>query len=161
MKVTINVADHTVTVVRDGFTHSAIWTNDDEPLQDLRGDEFILRAVLVAWEGPEVFEISDEELENNGGGWWSPDLPEAKEPAEKSEAAKALERVEGDLQTLWDALASETTHDERMGEGPSYLELLNRLSEDEVREIFGRLADRSAEIAYMSDPAATAPGISK
>jgi len=70
--VTISVADSTnrVEVIRDDQTHSATFGANGS-LTDVSGDPNLLQAVLTAWDGPLTFEISDEDLELRGGGWWS------------------------------------------------------------------------------------------
>lgn len=71
IKVEIQEEPNTVRVVYNGETHTGTW-NDKEEIADLQGNENILRAALLAWEGEEgEWEIEPEELTNRSQGWWS------------------------------------------------------------------------------------------
>lgn len=64
-----------VTAVRDGVESSGMvpdcWDSGDEILE-LKGDPAILLAAAAAWDGlREEFELTDEELEEQGDGHWS------------------------------------------------------------------------------------------
>ena len=73
MRITITQRPQQVTIKRDCFTHSARWKQrggGDATLFDVVGDENLCRAALTAWSGPNVFELTDDELAERGGGWW-------------------------------------------------------------------------------------------
>ena len=75
MHVKITERPRTVTVVRDGQTHTGRWhecVGNDGQLYDTHGDFNLLRAALTAWDGDNEFELTDEELADRGGGWWAP-----------------------------------------------------------------------------------------
>jgi hypothetical protein len=66
-----NGVSGSVLVVYDGKTHRANW-RQDETLSRVVGDEYLLKAVMTAWEGVNEFSLTERELEQRGGGWWSP-----------------------------------------------------------------------------------------
>ena len=75
MKCKVTERPQRVEVEREGQTHTARWRQVDGnegELFEAEGDESLLRAVLVAWDGKGEFELTDEELSEQGGGWWSP-----------------------------------------------------------------------------------------
>jgi len=75
MKCEITERPQRVTVVREGVTHTARWRQhggNDGELFEVHGDKSLLQAVMVAWLGERNFELTDEELVERGGGWWTP-----------------------------------------------------------------------------------------
>jgi rubrerythrin len=60
-----------ILVIYNGKTHSANW-QQDETLNRVVGDEYLLKAAMTAWEGANEFSLTERELEQRGGGWWSP-----------------------------------------------------------------------------------------
>jgi hypothetical protein len=75
VRVTVTEAPNRVTAVWNGREHSAAW-HDDQSLSNVVGDPFLLIACLIAWTGQEgAWEITPEDLEERGGGYWG--LPEA------------------------------------------------------------------------------------
>lgn len=74
MKCTVTERPKRVTVKRNGQVHTARWRQvggNEGELFEVEGDESLLRAVLVAWDGEREFELTDEELSEQGGGWWT------------------------------------------------------------------------------------------
>lgn len=71
VRIRVTEDPNTVTVEYLGRTHSAVW-DDDENLTDVVGDENLLRAAMIAWDGSEQMEISADDLAKAGGGWWAP-----------------------------------------------------------------------------------------
>ena len=78
MKCTVSLRPQRVTVRRKGFLHSARWRQrggNDGELFEIEGNKWLLHAVLTAWTGQREFEITDEQLGEQGGGWWTPTDP--------------------------------------------------------------------------------------
>lgn len=64
-----------VHVTRGQEVHQANWrepNDDDLKLFDIKGDPYLLQAAIHAWSGEDVLILSDEELAEASGGWWSP-----------------------------------------------------------------------------------------
>jgi len=64
-----------VTAEYNGQTHTARWRQrggNDGELFEVQGDEYLLKAVLTAWTGQREFELTEQELHQQGGGWWAP-----------------------------------------------------------------------------------------
>lgn len=63
------------TVERDGVTSSGLMPHnpDEDEAEDVTGDPWILQAAAAAYDGEsEEWEMTDSELEDQGGGYWSP-----------------------------------------------------------------------------------------
>ncbi len=77
IKVTVGEDGEThtrFTVERDGVVSSALMPHDPDEgdIEDLVGDPQILRAATAAYDGQsQVFELTDEELEELGDGNWA------------------------------------------------------------------------------------------
>jgi len=79
IKITIQestgTAKHSrVTVVRDGVRSSGLLPHDpdEDDILELEGDPRILNAAAASWDGiREEWELTDEELEEQGDGHWS------------------------------------------------------------------------------------------
>ena len=72
MKVWIYENPNTIKVVRNDITHIGNW-DDNENITNSKGDSRLLMAVMTAWSGQtSPFELSDQQVELEGGGWWSP-----------------------------------------------------------------------------------------
>ena len=72
IKVVVKERPNTVRVERLGTTHTAGWRND-ESLRNVVGDESLLRAAMLAWDGQDgEWEISEDELSGRSQGWWTP-----------------------------------------------------------------------------------------
>lgn len=58
--------------------HSASWSTDDESgdgaLDNVNGDINLLQAAMIAWDGKPKFSLTENELTEMGGGWWSPQV---------------------------------------------------------------------------------------
>ena len=65
---------HTVRVEYEGQVHRAVWPDDKDmgDLEQVVGDANLLSAALYAWSGEDEFEITPEELAEEGGGYWAP-----------------------------------------------------------------------------------------
>ncbi len=76
VEVKITENPNTCTVVYRGRTHSCRWGNN-ERIYKVKGESAyaetlaLLRAALVAWDGPLEFTLTEEELALRSGGWWS------------------------------------------------------------------------------------------
>jgi hypothetical protein len=76
IKVTVeDVSDtHTrFTVERAGSVSSGLMPHDPDEgdIEELTGDPWILRAATAAYDGDaDAFELTDEELEERGDGFW-------------------------------------------------------------------------------------------
>lgn len=76
IKIRVEETDGThsrFTVERDGVTSSGLMPHDGEgDVLELVGDADILWAATCAYDGlDEGWEMTDEELEEQGGGFWS------------------------------------------------------------------------------------------
>ncbi len=77
IKVTVGEEGEThtrFTVEREGAVSSALMPHDpdEDEVLELSGDAGILWAATGAWDGvAAAFELTDEELEEQGGGYWS------------------------------------------------------------------------------------------
>lgn len=71
VRIRVTEDPNTVTVEYLGRIHSAAW-DDDENLTGVTGDENLLRAAMIAWDGSEQMEVSADDLAKAGGGWWAP-----------------------------------------------------------------------------------------
>ena len=70
VKIVVTERPNTVRVEYRGEVHTARWRNE-ERLLDVKGDEGILRAAMVAWCGEKAWVLEDTELARRGGGWWA------------------------------------------------------------------------------------------
>lgn len=76
IKVTVEEATDThtrFTVDRDGAVSTGLMPHDPDEgdIEELTGDPWILRAATCAYDGDaDAFELTDEELEDQGGGYW-------------------------------------------------------------------------------------------
>lgn len=74
-RVTITERPKRVTIFHNGVTHTSRWREsggNDGELFEVQGSASLLKAALTAWDGPNEFELTDEELAQRSGGWWSP-----------------------------------------------------------------------------------------
>lgn len=72
-QVTVKITErpNTCTVTYKGRTHTCRWRNE-EVVTNVIGDECLLKAALTAWDGPNEFVLTADELKERSGGWWSP-----------------------------------------------------------------------------------------
>ena len=77
VRVVVSEDPNFVTVEYLGKVHSAKWPDDADSgeLEDVVGDEALIRAALTAWEGDNEFELPASEFAARSGGWWSPLTP--------------------------------------------------------------------------------------
>lgn len=71
VRIQVTEDPNTVRVEYLGRVHTGVW-DDEENIDDVEGDESILRAAVLAWDGQEgVWEISPDALELTSQGHWS------------------------------------------------------------------------------------------
>lgn len=73
---------HVVEPVDEGYLGSCFVTyrgerhsckfDDEENLESVVGDSYLLHGALVAWDGPAYFTEPAAQLAERSGGWWAP-----------------------------------------------------------------------------------------